>query len=107
MKARMYSEEKHSLLHDHIIDGFAASHEGLRNLKEQGIIKEAEYTQLLEQNVKRLIERVKEFRMAEKMVCIAFAFIFGWMQVGGEDLEMRRSARRSGRRRNETELKYR
>lgn len=107
MKARMYSEQKHSLLHDHIIDGFAASHEGLRRLKEQAIIEDAEYTALLEANIKRLIERVKEFRIAEKLTCIGFALLFTYMQTSGEDLDMRRSARRgrsrterSGRRRD-------
>ena len=98
----MYSRDSNSLLHDHIIDGFASTHEGLRQLKDTGVIEEDEYTQLLEKNVKRLIDRIKEFRMAERLICVAFAFIFGYLQIAGEDLEMRR-ARRMGRGRRKGE----
>jgi hypothetical protein len=103
IKEKMYSKQSHSMLHDHILDGFARTHEGIKNLKKTGHIKDSEYTELLEKNIDRLIQRIKEFRIAEKMVCIFFAVLFGYLQVGGEDLEMRRSGRR-GRRRNESEF---
>ena len=93
MKPKMYSQKSNALLHDHIIDGFHTTHEGLHRLKEQGLVSEAEYTELLEKNVSRLLARIKEFRVAEKLTCIFFAFVFLFMQVKGEDLDMRRSAR--------------
>lgn len=93
MKQKMYSAQSNSYLHDHILDGFAASHEGIRNLKDQGIIPEQEYTALLEKNIARLVDRVREFRIMEKMVCIFFAMLFSWMQTGVDDLEMRRPTR--------------
>lgn len=100
MKEKMYSKASNSLLHDHIIDGFHSTHEGLRKLKEEKLIKEDEYTSLLEQNVKRLVDRIQEFRIREglrdagrRLTCIFFALLFGYMQIGGEDLDMRRSGR--------------
>jgi hypothetical protein len=94
----MYSEKSNSLLHDHILDGFHTTHEGLRKLKEDGLVDEREYVELLESNVKRLVSRIREFRLTEKLVCIFFALLFGYMQVNGEDLDMRRSSRvRTGR----------
>lgn len=106
MKEKMYSKQSNTYLHHHIIDGFAASHEGIKNLKNHGTIQEREYTELLEKNIDRLITRIKEFRIAEKIVCILFAVLFGYLQIDGEDLDMRRSGRR-GRRRDESEqVKY-
>jgi hypothetical protein len=105
MKEKMYSAQANRMLHDHILDGFASSHKGIQNLKNEGIIKEEEYTVLLEKNIERLIDRVKEFRLMERMLCIFFAILFGYLQVAGDDLEMRRGRRaRSGRRRNESEM---
>jgi hypothetical protein len=96
MKAKMYSEQSNSYLHHHIIDGFKSSHEGIKNLKQEGIIREDEYTTLLEKNVERLIDRIREFRMMEKMMCIFFAILFGYMQISGDDQTMIRNGR-SGR----------
>jgi hypothetical protein len=106
MKPKMYSSVSNSLLHDHILDGFASSHKGIQNLKKEGIIREDEYTTLLEKNIDRLLDRIKEFRVMEKMLCIFFALLFAYMQISGDDLEMRRGRRggRSGRRRDESEM---
>lgn len=70
MKPKMYSAQSNSMLHDHILDGFASSHQGLKKLKQDNLIKEDEYMQLLEKNVERLLERVREFRLMERLVCI-------------------------------------
>lgn len=99
MKEKMYSAQSHSLLHDHILDGFAASHEGIKDLKEKNLIDEHEYLVMLERNISRLIDRIREFRITQKITCVAFAFLFGWLQANSEDLEMRRAQRtRPGRR---------
>lgn len=121
MKAKMYSEESNSLLHDHILDGAFTTHEGLQRLKDDNLISNEEYTQLLEANFKRLLHRIREFRVREGMMqasrrltAIGFALLFTWMQVSGDDVEARRPSRsgratrtarasRNGRRRNDSE----
>lgn len=103
MKEKMYSKQSNTYLHTHIIDGFAASHDGIKNLKKSGHIKDQEYTELLERNIERLIARVKEFRIAERITAIFFACLFAWLQASDEDLDMRRARRLRVRRRNETE----
>jgi len=103
MKAKMYSGKSNSYLHDHIIDGFASSHDGIRNLKKSGLIQEEEYTELLEKNIDRLINRIKEFRLAERVASIFFAGLFLYLQITDEDLEMRRARRVRLRKRNEVE----
>lgn len=114
----MYSRESNSMLHDHIIDGFHSTHEGLHRLREDKLISKDEYTSLLEQNIKRLVARIQEFRIKEglmevsrRFTAVIFACLFAYMQINGDDLEMRRTSRtrsarsarsqRNGRRRNE------
>ena len=97
----MYSKKSNTYLHHHIIDGFAASHDGIKNLKSTGIIPDQEYTELLEKNIERLITRIKEFRVAERIVCLFFAGMFMWLQVSNDDLDMRKGRRVRMRRRNE------
>lgn len=111
MKAKMYSQQSNSLLHDHIIDGFHSTHEGLSKLKDEKLISKEEYTALLEANIKRLVQRIHEFRIregladaAKRFTCVFFIALFSWMQVNGDDVEARRPSRaRSSRvrRRNE------
>lgn len=93
MKQKMYSQQSNSMLHDHIIDGFHSTHQGLQQLKDDGIIAEQEYVELLEKNIKRLVERIREFRIVEKMICMFFAVLFSYMQIAGDDLDMRKSGR--------------
>lgn len=119
MKPKMYSAQSNSLLHDHILDGFHTTHEGLHKLKEDGLVTENEYTELLEKNINRLLQRIREFRITQHMVSVFFAVLFLHMQVSGEDLDMRRSSSRvrtgrtasrgtrgsrSGRRKGESEF---
>ncbi len=104
MKARMLSKEAMDQLFDHILDGFRSSHEGIKNLEQQGLVSDDDINDLVKKNSERLIDRIKEFKVAQRLVCVFFALLFGYMQIAGEDLEMRRAKRMSrGRRRNETE----
>lgn len=98
------SEEKATYLFDHVLDGFESSHKGIEQLREKDLISDEEYKDLLRKNIARLIDRVKEFKIAQRLTCIAFAALFTWMQIGCEDLDMRRSSRLRLRRKNKNEL---
>jgi hypothetical protein len=107
MKPRMMSKAAMDLLFDHILDGFKSTYEGINHAVQQGVITEDDKLDLLKKNSERLIRRIHEFKVGQKLICIFFALLLGYMQITGEDLEMRRSGRRSsrsGRRRNETEM---
>lgn len=107
MRSTILTKRKIEHLFNHILDGFKSSAEGLKFLRRDGIIQDPEYLELLEKNAERLIERINEFRITHKLMSIFFAGLFTWMQVSGEDLDMRRARRtRSGRRRNETEQSW-
>lgn len=99
----MLSKEKVETLFHHILDGFKSSAEGLLFLKRDRLIDEKEYTELLEKNAARLIDRIEEFKVTNRILSFGFAMLFAWMQVSGEDLDMRRARRTRSRRRNETE----
>ncbi len=103
MKATMLSKIKAAYLFDHVLDGFESSNKGLKNLKATGLVKEDEYTELMEKNAQRLIDRIKEFKIAQKLVSVFFAIMFLWLQVTDQDLEMRRAKRTRVRRRTESE----
>lgn len=103
MKQKMMSKRSMDYLFDHILDGFKSSHEGILNLQRQRVVSDAEINDLVRKNSERLIERIREFRIHEKLFCIFFALLFGYMQVTGEDLEMRRAKRLRTRRKDETE----
>jgi hypothetical protein len=102
MSARILNQKPIHQLFDHILDGFKSTHEGAGFIFNEGIINHQEYIELLEKNATRLIERVRLFKLANNLLSLFFAVLFIWMQVGGDDLEMRRPTR--GRRRNEKEL---
>lgn len=92
-------------LFDHILDGFKVSHQGIQDLDSMAIINATEMADLLKKNSDGLITRIHEFKALQKLMCIIFATMFGYFQIIGEDLEMRRARRvRVLRRRNETEL---
>lgn len=104
MKSKMMSKHQLEYLFDHILDGFKSSYNGIINLEHDHLVSDAEIEALLKKNSERLIDRIKEFRLTEKLLCIFFAALFGYMQITGEDLEMRRTGRTArGRRRHETE----
>lgn len=93
MKQAMLSKQNSTYLFDHVLDGFKASHEGIEQLQQQGLIQEEELLELHKKNAARLIDRIKEFKLHTKLISIFFAVMFTYMQVNGDDLEMRRSAR--------------
>lgn len=95
---------KQSMLHlfHHILGGFEKSHEGILNLEEHRLVPDDEVADLIRKNSERLIERIREFRLHEKLFGVFFACLFSWMQATGEDLEMRRSARARTKRKEES-----
>jgi hypothetical protein len=110
--ARILNRKSLDQLFFHILDGFKSSHEGAQFILKEGVITETEYKEILEMNSARLIERVREFRIVNNLLSIFFACLFGYMQVSGEELDMRRTARArttrgtrsaKGRRRNDIE----
>lgn len=104
MKPRMMSKASMDLLFHHILDGFKVSFQGIEDLYSMGLISALEKAELLAKNSARLITRIQEFKAVEKLLCIFFACLFGYLQISGEDMEMRRARRvRGSRRRNETE----
>jgi hypothetical protein len=100
MKGKMYSEKSHVMLHKQIIDGFFSSHEGIKQLRANDVIQDKEYTEMLEKNIDYLFRKMKEFRLAERILCIFFALLFGYMQISGDDMERARRSRRGGRGRS-------
>ena len=101
MKARILNRKPIDQLFYHILDGFKSSHLGIRYLFKQSIVSKDEYIELLEKNCTRLIDRIHEFEVAQKITSVFFALLFTWLQVSDHNLEFRRSRR--GRRRNEVE----
>lgn len=99
----MLSKRKVELLFHHILDGFKSSAEGLLFLKRDKLIDEKEYIELLEKNAHRLIERIEEFKVSNRILAVGFALLFTWMQVSDQSLDMRRTRRSRLRRRNEIE----
>jgi hypothetical protein len=98
MKPKMMSKAAMDQLFFHILDGFKTSYEGIHQLYDRKIITAEEMGELLQKNSERLIERIHEFKIGQRLLAIFFAFMFGYLQINGEDLEMRR-ARRGGRTR--------
>lgn len=97
----MLSRARASYLFDHILDGFSSSQRGIEQLKEKGLINEQQYTELLEKNARRLIDRIAEFKILQRLLSLFFACLFTWMQITGDDMEMRRARRLRLRERTE------
>ena len=98
------SKQNMDYLFDHILGGFEKSHEGIHNLKQQGLVDDHVIKDLLDKNSKRLIDRIKEFKITQKLTCIFFALMFGYMQISGDDIERaRRSRKVNSRKRHEYE----
>lgn len=104
MKPRMMSKAAMDLLFDHILDGFKTTHQGIQDLYTLGLISADELADLLKKNSDRLITRIHEFKAVQKLMCIVFAVMFGYYQVSGEDIEMRRARRVRSRRRSDDEI---
>ena len=88
MKTRtILNPKKIDLLFDHIIGGYVCSRKGIAMLKHEGHIKTLEdYIELVDKNQDRLIARIKEFRIVNRLLSVIFAFLFSYMQVNGDDL---------------------
>ncbi len=106
LRRTILTPRKIDYLFNHILDGFKSSSEGLQFLKRDGYVSDKEYTDLLEKNADRLISRIHEFKVEHKLLSLFFVFLFTWLQISGEDLDMRRARRvRGGRRKGEVELR--
>lgn len=104
MKTRtILNPKKIDYLMYHLVDGFEVTRRGLKQTLMQGAITLDEYHALVELNQDRLIARIKEFRIVNKLLSMAFAVLFAWAQINGDELDMRRSSRTRSRRRNESE----
>lgn len=93
MKPRMMSKAAMDHLFFHILDGFKTTNQGIQDLYAMGTISTAELADLLKKNSDRLVARIQEFKALEKLMCIFFAAMFSYMQIGCEDIEMRRVRR--------------
>ena len=93
MKPTMLSKKNASYLFDHVLDGFRSSYEGIEKLKDSHLIDEKEFTELLEKNSDRLIQRIREFKILTGLISVFFSILFLYMQVMGDNLDMRRPAR--------------
>jgi hypothetical protein len=72
-------------------------------LEEQGIVSDEDIAELVKKNSERLIERIQEFKVHEKIFGLFFACLFLYNQITCEDLDMRRSRRMRVRRKTESE----
>lgn len=103
MKNRTILNPKKIDLMYHLVDGFQVTRLGLKQTLKDGAITLDEYHDLVERNQDRLLDRIKEFRIVNRLLSLVFACLFSYMQINGDDLEMRKAGRTRGRRRNESE----
>jgi hypothetical protein len=104
MKTRtILNPKKIDYLMYHLVDGFEVTRRGLKQTLMQGAITLDEYHALVELNQDRLIARIKDFRIVNKLLSLVFAFLFSYMQINGDDMDVRRPQRTRGRRRNDAE----
>jgi hypothetical protein len=117
MKAVMLSKQEADYVDHHLVDGFDARVKGIIQLQENKLISLEESHELI---VRASIEHVtlwRNFKMklVAKTLCVFFALLFGYMQINGDDLDMRRSGRtrtsssrsvrgRNGRRKGDASL---
>ena len=88
----------------HILDGFKSSHEGLKFLRQDGILNEQEYNEQMVKNADRLVERIEQFKVGTKILSLIFVALFTWLQISPDhNMDNLRRGRRS-RRRNEIVL---
>jgi hypothetical protein len=93
MKPRMMSKNSMDYLFHHILGGHESSHKSIELARATGLLNDDQVADLLRKNSDRLIDRIKEFKVLHKLVCVFFALLFGYMQISCEDLEMRRAGR--------------
>lgn len=88
-----WSKKQRDYLFHHILGGFEGSTQSIELAREGQLLTDEEYTALLKKNSQRLIERIKEFKITYRLLSIGFACLFSYMQVNGDDIEMRRPTR--------------
>lgn len=98
---RILNPRQISYLFDHLMDGFAATRLGIIELSRLGIITAEEFVLLILKNEERLLARIAEFKIANRITALLFACIITALQVTGDDLNARRPSRT--RRRNESQ----
>lgn len=89
---------------DHILGGYKSSHEGIIQLRERRMVTDEELAELLIKNGERLIKRIVEFKIIERLVAIFFAGLFGFLQLTCNDLDMRKARSLRMRRRQNVEV---
>ena len=98
--ARILNKRQLDYLFFHLLDGFFVTREGALQLWSDNIIKsDEELLDLLLRNEERLRARIRDFRLANRLLCVFFAAIFSFCQVTGEDTDLRKPARTRTRRR--------
>lgn len=91
---KVISRKKVAHLLYHVVDGYACSQKGINKLLADGMISAKEYQHLMAMNLNRLEEKLHEWRVAEKMLAIAFAVTFGFMAFTSSiDDDIRRGSR--------------
>lgn len=92
--ARILNKSQITYLFTHVLDGFFASAAGALQLRKNNILKsDGELLDLLMRNEGRLRARIREFRLANRVMCVLFAALFSFYQVTGQDFDMRKPSR--------------
>jgi hypothetical protein len=102
-RARILNKSQIDYLFDHILGRFETSKKHIENALATKLISKAEADSMQVINADTLIKRIKDFRIVNRLLSVAFAILFSYMQVGGDDVDARRPSRTRTRRRNETE----
>ena len=100
---QLLTKSRIDYLFHHILLGFESSNAHIEQAFLTGLIDKKEQQDLHAKNATRLIARIKDFKLVNRIISLFFAALFTLMQVNGDDIEMRRP---TGRRRNETELAH-
>jgi hypothetical protein len=102
-RARILNRSQIDYLFDHILGRFETSKKHIENALSTKLISKAEADSMQAINADTLIKRIKDFRIANRLLSVAFATLFSYMQICGDDVEVRKPSRTRTRRRSETE----
>lgn len=98
--ARILNKRQLDYLFFHLLDGFFVTREGALQLRSDNIIKsDEELLDLLLRNEERLRARIREFRLANRLLCVFFAALFSFYQITGQDTDLRKPSQTRSRRR--------
>ena len=101
MKATMLSKKELDYLEHHLHKGLESTLRGLDIALQQKLITLSQHDKLMRAAIERHLTLWHQFttKLMSKTVCLLFASLFTFLQVQGNDMELRRASRR----RNETE----